>query len=175
MAQKMIKVLLFTYTKETDNPFYVEGGDEPEIVLREGLARLGEVHDITRPYDLSRGEELGAFFTDEERKAIEKGEYTGPDAPAVVQARLAQAQTESQVEAASGESLPDTASMSAEEIAKLINDRNLNVNDTVDLADENDVDSINKLLDAENMATENDPRVGVTKALEARLAKATTG
>jgi hypothetical protein len=42
----------------------------------------------------------------------------------------------------------------------------------VDLADSDDVNSINKVLDAENMATNNEPRVGVVRGLEARLAKA---
>jgi hypothetical protein len=172
MAEKMIKHLLFTYGKEVPNPLYTEGGNEPETVLQEGLARLGEVVDVTRPYDLHRGEELDAFFSDKDRKAIEEGKYRGPDAPTVVAARLARAQAEVAVEPAEGEGTTDTSDMSSEEIAAFITENKLNVDQTVDLADPNDVDSINKVLDAENLASDNDPRAGVVKALEARLAAA---
>jgi hypothetical protein len=169
--EKTIKFLLFTYGKEVDNPLYIKGGDQPETVLQEGLARLGETVDITRPYDLARGEELGAFFSDEDVKAIEEGTYRGPDAPAVAQARLAMAQTTIQPIEGEGASA-NIADMSTEEVAELIKNEKLNVNDTIALADENDVDSINKVLDAEVIATDSEPRVGVEKGLEAKLSAA---
>jgi hypothetical protein len=177
MAEKMIKHLLFTYGKLVDNPLYDEEAapDQPKKVMQEGLGRLGEVIDVERPYDLARGEEFGAFFTDEERKAIEEGTYRGVDAPAVMEARLSQERaiiTPIEGEGPAGDA--DVSTMSVEEVAGLIEDRKLNVQQTVDLAGE-DPDDIEKVLDAESLATENEPRAGVTKGLEARLAKVTTG
>jgi hypothetical protein len=177
MAEKMIRFLLFPYGKEVDNPWYTEGSaDQPEKLLKEETAKLGEVHDITRPYDLRRGEELGAFFSDEERQQIEEGTYQGADAPTLVHARRNAAEAIIQPLEGEGVQSADITDKSSEEVAEIIrggNDgRGLNVNQTVDLADESDVDSINKVLDAEDLATENEPRAGVTKALEARLARA---
>jgi len=172
MAEKMIRFLQFSYGKVVDNPLYHEGGDQPETLLKEETARVGEVHDITRPYDLARGEELGAFFSDDERKAIEDGSYRGPDAPALVQARRAAAEAVVQPLADESGASADISDMSSEQVADLIVEQKLTVPQTVDLADASDVDSINKVLDAEDLASENEPRAGVTKALEARLAAA---
>jgi hypothetical protein len=173
---KMIRHLLFTYGKEVDNPMFIEGGDQPEMVLQEGLARLGEEVEITRDYDLQRGTELGAFFTDAQAQAIKDGTYRGSDAPQVVAARL-QAARLSEAEAEEEERQAaleegDASGLSVEQLAEKIQSESLTVDETIDLADENDVNSINKVLDAEAMATNNEPRVGVTRGLEARLAKA---
>jgi hypothetical protein len=177
--EKMIKALLFSYGDEQPNPLAGTQG-QPDTVVREGLARLGQVVDVTRPYDLERGERLGAFFSDEDRKAVEEGTYKGVDAPAVATARLAEAQAI--IQDTTDDSTPaesrDISGMSAEEVADLIKPEEgkpLNVDETVALADPSDVDSINKVLDAENIASENDPRTGVVKSLEAKLAAATTG
>jgi hypothetical protein len=172
MAKKMIRFLQFSYGKVIDNPLFHDGGDQPETLLKEETAWLGEVHDITRPYDLARGEELGAFFSDDERKAIEDGSYRGPDAPALVQARRAAAEAVVQPLADESGAPADISDMSSEQVADLIKEQKLTVPQTVDLADPNNVDSINKVLDAEGIASESDPRAGVTKALEARLAAA---
>lgn len=169
MAEKMIRHLLYTYGREVPNPFHTEGGNEPETHVVEGLARLGEVVDISRPYDLERGERLGAFYTDEERAAIEDGSYRGADAPSIQQARLETAQQA--IQPADGEGVADASSMSSEEIADLIEEQKLNVQQTIALAGD-DEDSINKVLDAENLATNNEPRSGVVKGLEAKLAEA---
>jgi hypothetical protein len=176
---KMIKHLMFTYGKEVDNPLYIEGGDQPQKVLQEGLGRLGEEVELTRDYDIQRGEELGAFFTDEQVEAIKDGSYRGPDAPQVVAARLQAArqvqQEEEDEETQKALEEGDASGLSVEQLAEKIQSESLNVNDTIDLADESDVNSINKVLDAENMATNNEPRQGVVRGLEARLAKASEG
>jgi len=176
---KMIRHLLFTYGKEVDNPMYIEGGTEPEKVLQEGLARLGEEVELTRQYDIARGEALGSFFTDDQAQAIKDGEDRGPDAPQVVAARLQAArqvqQEEEEEETQKAIAEGDASSLSVEQIAEKIQNESLNVQETIDLADANDVNSINKVLDAENMATGNEPRVGVTRGLEAALASASQG
>jgi len=173
MAEKMIKHLLFTYGREVLNPHYVEGGDQPEYVVSEGLGHLGDVIDITRSYDLERGERLDAFYTDEERKQIEAGSYQGLDSPSVYQARLQKAQQA--IQPADGEGAQAGVSeMSTEDVAEHISENKLNVQETIALAGD-DPDDIEKVLDAESIATEGEPRAGVTKALEARLAAATTG
>jgi hypothetical protein len=175
--EKMIKVLLFTYGREVTNPFYTEGGNESETVVVEGLARLGEVVDVTRPYDLERGERAGAFFSDEERKAVENGTYNGIDSPTVYASRLQTAQAA--IQPAEGEGSVDVNSMSSEELAEYIHEHDLNVKDTIALAgDADDIDTVNKVLDAESQAMQMknaDSRTGVTKALEAKLARATSG
>ena len=48
--------------------------------------RADEPYARSRDYDLQNGESTGAFFTDEERTAIENGTYNGVDAPAVAEA-----------------------------------------------------------------------------------------
>jgi len=173
MAKKIIKHLLYTYFDEVPNQA-VPGA----IALQEQLGRLGEERDITRDVDLQRGEELGAFYTDEEAKAIEDGTYDGPDAEALSMARSGTVPTPT-IQPADGEH-GDIASMDTEALAALIapsefgeEGKDLTVDETVALAgDGSDPDLINKVLDAENMATNNEPRKGVQDRLEAKLAAA---
>jgi len=176
---KMIRHLMFTYGKEVDNPLYIEGGDQPEKVLQEGIARLGEEVELTRQYDINRGNELGSFFSDEQAQAIKDGEYRGVDAPQVVAARLqvARMEQEQEEEEETQKALEegDASSLSVEQLSEKIQNESLTVQETIDLADSSDINSINKVLDAENMATNNEPRVGVTRGLEAQLASATEG
>lgn len=173
MAKKIIKHLLYTYFEEVPNPA-VPGA----IALQEHLGRLGEECDVTREVDLQRGEELGAFYTDEEVEAIEDGTYDGPDAEALGLARSGATPTPI-IQPADGEH-GDIRSMSSEDIAAMISPsefgesgKDLTVDETVALAgDGTDADLINKVLDAENLATSNEPRKGVTDRLEAKLATA---
>jgi len=171
--EKMIKVLLFTYGREIANPHQSEG--QPDTIVVEGLARVGEVVDITRDYDLQRGEDLGAFFSDEDRKKVEAGTYNGVDSPSVYAARLQEARAA--IAPADDEGMGiEAGEMSAEELADYIVEHKLNVQDTVALAgDSTDIDEINKVLDAETLAMQQkdaEPRTGVVKALEARAAEA---
>lgn len=172
--EKMIKHRLFTWFEETHDPTQPE--DSGNTVLTERIARLGEVVDITNPTYIRRGEELDAFFTDDERKAIENGTYTGPAAEQVYWHRNAMAGQSapppSAVQAVEGEGALDLASADAAQVAEYIEQNNLNVADTVALAGD-DVESIEKVIDAENLATGNDPRKGVIDRLEAKLNAAT--
>jgi hypothetical protein len=169
--KKIIKHRLFTWFERTANPVDPSGGE----VLTERIARMGEEADITNPDYVKRGEELDAFYTDKEAEAIRKGTYNGSDAEALYFHRNAMA----------GQSAPaqrviqpmddegvDVAALDAEQLAEYIKENRLNVDQTVALAGD-DVDSIEKVLDAENLATENEPRKGVTDRLEAKLSATT--
>lgn len=184
MAEKMIKHLLFTYGKAVPNPLYDEENtpDQPENVIIEGLARMGEVVDVTRKYDLNRGEELDAFFTDEERRAIEEGTYNGPAADVVMSARANTATGTPTVTAvpgatggvvAVGEVAVDISAMPAEQVSELIQDQKLNVDDTIAMAGE-DPDLIEKVMDAEEMLP-NGGRKTVIDKLDKKLAELSTG
>lgn len=85
MAEKTIKHLLFSYFEEQDSPFVVD-----QKVLVERNARLGQKVDIPREQDVRRGEELDAFYTDDELQQIEEGTYRGPDV-VLVRARMERA------------------------------------------------------------------------------------
>jgi hypothetical protein len=173
MAQKIIKHRLFTWFEVTPNPVDPGGPD----VLTERINIAGDDVDITNEDYVKRGEELDAFFTDEEADQVRAGTYNGPGAEQVYYLRQG-AQTAPhnlprQIGPADGEH-GDTASMSSEELADYINEHKLNVDQTVALAGD-DLESIEKVLDAENLATDNDPRKGVTDRLEAKMNAATTG
>jgi hypothetical protein len=163
MAEKMIKVLLFTWFHNEPSAI-----NPAETARLEKLARLGEVVDIDDDYSLQRGEELGAFFTDEERKEIEEETYAGEDAPAVYAALGVTAPPVGLIEPAGGEG---PMALSVEALAEYITENNLNSEQTIALAGD-DADSINKVLDAENIATDNEPRKSVVSALEKKLAAA---
>jgi hypothetical protein len=184
MAEKMIKNLLFTYGKAVPNPLFDEEHtpDQPKMVIIEGLGRMGEVVDITRQYDLNRGEENDAFFTDEERKAIEAGTYSGPLAEVVMSARANTATGTPTVTAvpgatggvvAVGEVAVDISAMPAEQISELIQDQKLNVEDTIAMAGD-DPDLIEKVMDAEEMLP-NGGRKTVVDKLDKKLAELSTG
>lgn len=160
--EKIIKHRLFTWFEEVDSP--VMPGT---TVLAERIAHLGEKIDIPEgnPH-LARGEELGSFYTDEEAKAIEDGSYRGGDRELLFAARSGR-RAAPPVAPVDGEH-GDTASMDAAQLAEYIQEHRLNVDATVALAGD-DEDSINKVLDAENIHTDNDPRKGVVDRLEAKL------
>lgn len=81
--EKTIKHKIFTYHVETK-------GLKPDgslgNILVERQARRGETVDIPLDFELNRGEELDAFYTDEELEAIASGDSpqaTAADAPTV--------------------------------------------------------------------------------------------
>jgi len=164
--EKIIKIRLFTWFENVDSP--VEPGTQTRV---ERINSMGERVEINDDWSLQRGEELDAFFSDEDAQAIVDGTYTGQYADLLAnQATHGTGQTPPLVTAAEGEH-GDAAGMSTEEMADYIKENKLNVSETVALAGD-DVDGINKVLDAENMATNNDPRKGVVDHLEAKLAAA---
>ena len=66
MAEKIIKVRLFTWFEETDSPVH-----PGETVLTERIATMGQEVDITNEAYVKRGEDLDAFYTDEEAEEID--------------------------------------------------------------------------------------------------------
>lgn len=172
MATKMIKFRSFFY--------YVERpalGVPDQNLLAEKMGFFGEEHDIPREEDLARGEELGAFFTDDEVEQIKAGKYTGPEAELLGQEPMSVALTEEEAATQrqampqnAGDGAPavgiDVREEDAETIALYIKSQKLTVAETVALA-EGDAELAEKVLDAEGMATNSDPRKGVVEALEA--------
>lgn len=163
MAKKIIKHRLFTWFEETDNPFQPGGPS----VLTERIAHLGEEVDITNPVYVQRGEDLGSFYSDEEAAQIKDGTYRGASAEAVFRARAGIAAT-NQIEPADDEGF-QTDALTVDELADYIRENKLNVDQTVSLAGDT-IESVEKVLDAENIATDNEPRKGVTERLEVKLA-----
>lgn len=162
MAEKIIKHRLFTWFEKVDS--LVQPGVE---VLAERIAHMGEKVDITNPDYIKRGEELGSFYSDDEAKAIEAGTYRGQDAEVLMRHRTGASLPQPLVEPLDDEG-PQTDGLSAEELAEYITSNKLNVDKTVALAGDT-LESIELVLDAEGIATDNEPRVGVTRALEAKL------
>jgi hypothetical protein len=169
MAVKMIKHRLFTWFEEIDSP--VHG----EVVLTERIAHLGEEPDITNDAYIERGEALDSFYSDEEADAIREGTYDGPDAEAVYAARKqmpASAQQQKMIMPADGEH-GGVDDMDAAELGEYISENKLTIPQTLALVPEDaDEDTLQKFIDAENIATDNDPRQGVIDPLERRQAEA---
>lgn len=161
MAEKIIKARLFTWFEEVDSP--VQPGTK---VLAERIAHFGQKIDVTNDAYVERGEQYDAFYTDEEAKAIEDGTYQGFDRDRLFAARAGLRPT-APVEAIDDEH-GDVASMDAAQLGEYIREHRLTVDKTVALAGDDEA-SINKVIDAENIATENEPRKGVLDRLEAKL------
>lgn len=160
--EKTIKYRLFHY--------YIEKPGVNGMSLVEKQAFFGETVDIPRQEDIERGEELDAFFTDKEARAIAAGEYDGPEADALAQKHMNPPFNEAEA-AARGE-LPagpatgiDPGSADAEEIAEHIKSQKLNVAETVALAGD-DPELAKKVMEAEDLASENDARRGVEDGLQ---------
>lgn len=161
MAIKIIKHRLFSWFEEVDSPVHSD-----ERVLTERIAHLGQEVDITNPAFVKRGEELGSFYTDAEAKQIREGTYRGEDADVLYRHRSGQVAAP-QVESVEGEG-PQVENLTVEELAEYIKENKLNVDATVALAGDS-LESIEKVLDAEDIATDNDARRGVVDRLEAKM------
>lgn len=169
MALKIIKHRLFHWFEEVDSS--VVPGERGYV---ERLNHLGEEVDVTNPAYLKRGEDLDAFYTDDEAKAIKAGSYRGDDAGIVYNSRQNLGIQQSPMNAPTPDSPEaDPSTMDAVALAEFITQNRLNAEQTVALAGD-DEDSINKVLDAENIATNNEPRKSVIEPLERKLTDATT-
>jgi len=169
MTQKIIKHRLFTWFEVTPNPVDPSGPD----VLTERINIAGDDVDITNEDYVKRGEDLDAFYTDEEADEIRAGTYAGSDADQVYYLRNrgnTAPRAQGQIQPADGEA-GNPGEMSVDEMADYIKDHKLNVEQTVALAGD-DLESIEKVLDAENLATDNEPRRGVVDRLEAKMSAA---
>lgn len=164
MNERIVKFRLVTYFDEVDNQV-TPGGD---TILVERTASMGQKISL-RPKDEERLDSLGALYTDEEAKMIEDGTYKGSDAAVLSTFRggLRPLAPDDAVSGAVGEG--DPATMDAVALGQYIRDNRLNAEKTVALAGD-DEESIQRVIDAENIATENSPRVTVLEPLEKRLA-----
>ncbi len=169
--EKRIKFRLFYWFEETGDK---DAAGNP--ILRERTGTFGQVVDIPRDVDVERGEALGAFFSDEESKGIEDGSYRGPAYDQLrTNAGLPTGPTGEGTVQPTDSEVPDIADMDSAEIAEIISSggeggKALNVNETIALA-RDDKDLAEKVLDAEVIASESDPRVGVEKGLEAIMSR----
>jgi hypothetical protein len=170
--QRIIKVRLFTWFRNQESPA-VPG----EQVRMEMINHMGDDVVIDDEQSLARGEELDAFYSDEEADQIRNGTYAGPDAAILehVSGTKQLPAGNAEVTDMDGEG-PQTENLSSQELGEYINENKLNVDQTVALATEGDADSINKVYDAEDHAAQlrgNDSRKGVTDRLDVMLAAAT--
>lgn len=139
-----VKMLSFPYRVREPNP---QNPDEEVWLMRDAVQDEEIDEDNMHPYDIERGERLGAFYTEEELDAQEEG-------------------VEGTVTGETG----DPADMTPEELAEYIGGSNpqgkkLTVQETVDLS-EGDPEFAQDLLAAENILTGNDPREGVVRGLQ---------
>jgi hypothetical protein len=160
---RIVKFRLITWFEPVED-VTAPGGQ----VMREHIASMGEEVELPEGEE-ARLEKLGAFYSEEEQAAIEDGSYNGHDRFILSNFRAGK-RPEGIVTPALGEGI-DTSGMDAEQLSEYIRENRLNVDQTLALLPEDaSEDQINTLYDAENYASENDPRKGVTDRLEARLA-----
>lgn len=165
MAERIVKFRLITYFDEVDNQ--AMPGNK---TLVERIANFGEKVDISREVDLAKLESLGALYTEEQTEQIEAGTYRGRDSALLAGAR-AGIRPASVIEDLEDEG-PQVDELSAEELGAFIREQDLNVDQTLALVGDNPTaDRVNKVIDAENIATDNQPRVTLLDPLEKLLAE----
>jgi len=136
---RVIRALRFIYTVQIDDPIGLKV-IEPREAMNGETVTLEQIGLLAQ----MKGEESHAFYTDDERERLEEG--GNPDEPP------------------SPDSGGDLSSMGEYELAEYIKANNLTVNATVALAGD-DKDLAHRLLQAENIATDGEPRKGVEAGL----------
>jgi len=136
---RIVRALSFLYTVAVQDPTGMTV-IEPREAKSGDEVTLDQIGLIAQ----MKGESSHAFYTDEEREKLEAGQ--NPDEPP------------------SPEGGGDLSSMGEYELAEYIKANNLTVNETVALA-AGDKDLAHRLLQAENIATDGEPRKGVEAGL----------
>jgi hypothetical protein len=136
---RVVRALRFIYTTQSEDPVGMKVLEPHEAMQGEEVT-LDQIGLLAQ----MKGESSHAFYTDEERERLE--ETGNPDAPT------------------QAESGGDLSSMGEYELAEYIKANNLTVNETVALAG-GDKDLAHRLLQAENIATDGEPRKGVEAGL----------
>jgi pyruvate/2-oxoglutarate dehydrogenase complex dihydrolipoamide acyltransferase (E2) component len=172
MTKVIVKHRLFTWFEETDSA--VQPG---QTVMTERIAHMGDEIDIPNdnPY-LARGRQpdIDAFYTDKEADQIRANKYRGPDADTLYRFRSnTPLPAVSRIEPLDDEG-PQIDALSAEDLADYITENKLTGPQTIALAGET-LESVEKVLDAENIASDNSPRADVVQALEAKMTAIATG
>ena len=145
MAEREIKHAQFAYSVETERADPTDADKKVKRLSRR-LALRGQIVDIPRDEDIQRGEEHGAFVTEEERAAEEEAEE----------------QTEEEDE--ESESSPGSG-QSHDELVAWIRDDKPSAAKVIAAAG-NDAKKAEALLDAEYEASGGQPRKSVVTALE---------
>jgi hypothetical protein len=167
---KIVRYRLVTWFESFDDEFSPSGKNK-----REHIAHFGE--EITLPeqeFDrimTASPDHDKPFYPDDIADQIREGTYRGPELGLLTRARQGQfAPPRSEEEQVEGEGPQEVnlTDLSSEQLAEYIKANSLSAPDTVALAGD-DEDSINKVLDAEVLATGNAPRDEVVTALEAKL------
>lgn len=143
---RIVRDLIFSYTVATQ-----DAAGNPLIAAVDASRHTKLSIEDMGLIALEKGERLHSFYTDEERSVFEAG--GDPSRPQ----RISDTATPSE--------------MGEYELAEYIKGSNpqgkaLNVQETVDLAG-SDKDLAHRLLQAENIASEGDPRTGVERGLTA--------
>jgi pyruvate/2-oxoglutarate dehydrogenase complex dihydrolipoamide acyltransferase (E2) component len=163
----IVKDRLFTWFEEVESP-----AAPGQMVLGERLANMGEEVEVARMRDIDfqKGVRLGSFYSDEEADAIRLGTYRGSDYMVLSAARRG-LRPVNPIQPVEGEGALNVAEASTDELADYIKSNSLTPSAVIALAGD-DPDTIEKVLDAETLATGNDPREEVVNALEEKLANA---
>jgi hypothetical protein len=136
---RIVRALRFAYTVQSEDPVGMKVLEPKEAMQGEEVT-LDQIGLLAQ----MKGEASHAFYTDDERERLEEG--GNPDQPASV------------------ENGGDVSSMGEYELAEYIKENNMTVNETVALAG-GDKDLAHRLLQAENIATDGEPRKGVEAGL----------
>ena len=151
---RTVKDLLYTYHVVSPSPM-IPG----EEVIVEKTARRGESIPLEElgTYYLARGEQLGSFFTDDELEAMQQ-QGIDPTAPA---GTVPEAIQPAEGEGGGG----NFAELGTHEMAEYLEQNQPNVDETLALV-EGDPEAAKRLLEAENIVTDNDPRAGVERGVQ---------
>jgi hypothetical protein len=149
MDERIVKVLGFTYAKKRESQ-YAPG----TFIVEHAFANRGDTIDFDSldSIDKERADQHDVFYSKEEAKRIQDGlpptSAAGPDQEEIVLG-------------------PDS---SVDDLAEWIKDDGPTVDEVLELADTPEM--AQKLLEAENKATGNEPRVGLVKGLEQVIGQA---
>lgn len=157
---RTVKHLMFTYHVIAPSPM-IPG----EEVIMERTARQGDVIDLDElgTYYLHRGEALDAFFTDDELARYNRGEPIYALPPGETADVLPGGQ--GAIEPAEFEGTGVFAEMGSHEMVAYMEEHKPSIDQLSELIN-NDPDAARRLLEAENIVTDEDPRVDVEKLVQ---------
>jgi hypothetical protein len=153
MAERTVKHLGFWYMVEIEDRFH-----PGRTYWVERTARQGETIDIPREEDVTRGDEIHAFVTEEDLKKQE------------AEAKAEQSPILSDGTDTGTEEVDSVSVMSDDELVTWIKEDKPTAHEVVDAA-EGDPNLARRLLDAEDAATDGDSRKSVISGLTAIISQ----
>ena len=162
---RIVKDLMFVYHVLEPNPMLPGAGD----IVAERTATTGQAVDVEElgPLYLEKGERLGSFFTDAELRALRPAQVRDifqraggihESIKELVGASHATSGDEAEAED------KEFSLMSSHELAEYMEENKPTVAETVAMAD-GDPEAAKRILEAEDIVTDNDPRQGVIDGL----------